>query len=259
MPSDGAIAFSPDGTRKPVSRQWIGEVPVALEYNGVSYAVMMATPQELEDFAIGFALTEGLAASPDEVRDIAVADTDKGWIVRASLSGLGVSTMMERVRTRVAESSCGLCGIENLEAIARPLPSVVAHRAINAAAIFAALEELGRKQVLGPATGAAHGAAWADEAGRIGFLREDVGRHNAMDKLIGAMARARRSPSLGFVVSTARCSYEIVEKAVKAGATTLVTISLPTSMAVERAREAGLSLWVLARKDSVLLVNDASA
>ncbi len=259
MPSNGASAFFPDGTQRPVSREWIGEVPVALEYNGVSYAVMMATPQELEDFATGFALTEGLAASNAEVRDIAAAETDKGWIVRTSLSGLGVSSMIERVRTRVAESSCGLCGIENLEAISRPLPPVSTHDAIKATAIFAALEELGRKQVLGPATGAAHGAAWADTAGRIGFLREDVGRHNAMDKLIGAMARVGQRPSPGFVLSTARCSYEIVEKAVKAGATTLATISLPTSMAVERARQAGLSLWVLARKDSVLLVNDASA
>lgn len=254
-----ARAFFPDGTQSPVSRQWIAEVPVALEFNGVAYAVMMATPQELEDFATGFALTEGLAASYDGVRDITVAETDKGWIVRASLSGLGAATMMERVRTRVAESSCGLCGIENLEAITRPLPPVAPHDAIEVAAIFKALEELGGKQVLGPATGAAHGAAWADEAGCIGYLREDVGRHNAMDKLIGAMARDGHRPSPGFILSTARCSYEIVEKAVKAGATTLVTISLPTSMAVERAREAGLSLWALARKDSILLVNDASA
>jgi len=252
-------AFFPDGTQRPVSREWIGEVPVAMEYNGVTYAVMMATPQELEDFATGFALTEGLAASCDEVRDIAVAETDKGWIVRAALSGLGAATMMERARTRVAESSCGLCGIENLEAIARPLPPVAPHTAIEAAALFAALEALRGQQVLGPATGAAHGAAWADTAGQIGFLREDVGRHNAMDKLIGAMARAGHSPASGFILSTARCSYEIVEKAVKAGATTLATISLPTSMAVKRAREAGLSLWALAREDSVLLVNDASA
>lgn len=259
MSSHNAHAFFPDGTQGPVSREWIGEVPVALEYNGVSYAVMMATPQDLEDFATGFALTEGLAASHDEVRDIAIAETDKGWIVRAALSGVGAAKMVDRVRTRVAESSCGLCGIENLEAIARPLPRVAAHTSIKVSAIFAALEALGHQQVLGPATGAAHGAAWADEAGRICCLREDVGRHNAMDKLIGAIARAGQRPSPGFILSTARCSYEIVEKAVKAGATTLVTISLPTSMAVERARDAGLSLWVLARKDSVLLVNDASA
>jgi FdhD protein len=121
------------------------------------------------------------------------------------------------------------------------------------------LAELGGKQVLGARTSAAHAAAWADADGQIACLREDVGRHNAMDKLIGAMARTGRGMSGGFVLSSARCSYEIVEKAVRAGATSLVTVSLPTSMAVERAKAAGLSLLCLARGDSVLLVNDASA
>jgi FdhD protein len=180
-------------------------------------------------------------------------------VVRAALAGLGVTKLTERVRARVAESSCGLCGIENLAEVARPLPAVAAHAAIEPAAIFAALGQLRERQVLGAATGAAHAAAWASPEGQIGALREDVGRHNAMDKLIGAMARAANSLSPGFVLSTARCSYEIVEKAVRTGATTLVTVSLPTSMAVDRAKAAGLSLWVLARDDSVLLVNDASA
>jgi FdhD protein len=167
--------------------------------------------------------------------------------------------MGERVRARVAESSCGLCGIENLEAVARPLPQVEPHAALANAAIFAALAVLGDHQPLGLATGAAHAAAWADAAGKIACAREDVGRHNALDKLVGAMARAGAPLAPGFVLSTARCSYEIVEKAVRAGATALVTISLPTSMAVDRARAAGLSLWALAREDSVLLVNDASS
>ena len=259
MAPDTARVIFPDGKTQPVSRQWIEEAPVALEFNGIAYAVMMATPAELEDFATGFALTEGLAASRDEIGEITVAETDMGWIVRAALSGLGIEQMVERTRTRVAESSCGLCGIENLEAVARPLPPVAAHEAIAPAAIFAALKGLDNRQPLGRATGAAHAAAWADEAGTIGCLREDVGRHNAMDKLIGALARTGRTSAPGFILSTARCSYEIVEKAVKAGATCLATISLPTSMAVARARQAGLSLWVLARKDSALLVNDASA
>jgi FdhD protein len=247
-----------DGGRKPAGREWIAEEPVALEYNGLSYAVMMATPQDLEDFATGFALSEGLAGSASEVRDCAVAQTDLGWIVRTSLAGLGAEQMADRVRMRVAESSCGLCGIENLEAVARPLPKVADHAAIHPAALFRALGALGPLQVLGARTGAAHAAAWADSEGRIGCLREDVGRHNAMDKLIGAKARAGSAMTGGFVLSSARCSYEIVEKAVRAGATTLVTVSLPTSMAVERAKAAGLSLWCLARSDSVLLVNDAS-
>ena len=216
---------------------------------------MMATPADLEDFARGFALTEGLARSPDDVSDIAVAETELGWIVRASLAGLGIDKLTERVRARVAESSCGLCGIENLEAVARPLPKVPAHAALDEAAIFAALGKLREHQPLTKATGAAHAAAFCDEAGAIRTVREDVGRHNAMDKLIGALAAAGQDPAAGFILSTARCSYEIVEKAVRAGATRLVTVSLPTSMAVERAGAAGLSLWCLARDDSVLLVN----
>lgn len=258
-PAGQAREVFADGRRAPISRHWIAEEPVALEYNGLAYAVMMATPEDLEDFATGFALSEGLAATAGDVRDCALAQTDLGWIVRTALDGLGVEKMAERVRMRVAESSCGLCGIENLEAVAKPLPPVARHQALEPAALFRALGELGARQVLGAQTGAAHAAAWADSDGRIGCLREDVGRHNAMDKLIGGMARTGTAMSDGFILSSARCSYEIVEKAVRAGATTLVTVSLPTSLAVERAKAAGLSLWCLARGDSVLLVNDASA
>ena len=159
----------------------------------------------------------------------------------------------------MAESSCGLCGIDNLAEVARPLPAVAKHIAIEPARIFAALGALWPLQELTRRTGAAHAAAWASYHGEIGLLREDVGRHNAMDKLIGATARAGRPLSPGFVISTARCSYEIVEKAVRSRATTLVCVSLPTSLAVERAKAAGLSLWALARDDSVLLVNDGSS
>ena len=253
------IEVTASGTRRALTRSWVPEVPVALEFNGLAYAVMMATPADLEDFAAGFAIAEGLASSASDITDIAVAEVEHGWVVRTALTGLGIDKLTERVRTRVAESSCGLCGIENLAAVARPLPAAVRHGPVEAQAIFAALEAMAVQQPLSAETGAAHAAAWVSPDGAIGCLREDVGRHNALDKLNGAMARARRPLSPGFVLSTARCSYEIVEKAVRAGATTLVCISLPTSMAVERAVAAGLSLWALARPDSVLLVNDASA
>jgi len=233
----------------------VPEAPVALEFNGLAYAVMMATPADLEDFALGFALTEGLAKAPSDLSDLAVAEVEKGWIVRASLTGLGIEQLTERVRARVAESSCGLCGIENLDSVAKPLPKVPAHDPLDEEAIFRALGELRDHQHLGKSTGAAHAAAFASPEGAILYAREDVGRHNAMDKLIGALAKAGQDPAEGFILSSARCSYEIVEKAVRAGATRLVTISLPTSMAVERAKAAGLSLWCLARDDSVLVVN----
>jgi FdhD protein len=252
-----ALEIRRDGSRRAIERVWVPEAPIALEFNGLAYAVMMATPSDLEDFALGFALTEGLAKLPSDLSDIDVAEVDKGWIVRGSLTGLGIEQLTERVRARVAESSCGLCGIENLDAVARPLPKVSPHGQLDDAAIFRALGELRDRQQLGRATGAAHAAAFASPDGAILHVREDVGRHNALDKLVGALAKAGQQAADGFVLSSARCSYEIVEKAVRAGATRLVTISLPTSMAVERAKAAGLGLYCLARDDSVLLVNGA--
>lgn len=254
----GAVSVRPDGSRLSVVRAWVPEAPVALEFNGLAYAVMMATPADLDDFATGFALGEGLAACAEEITDIAISEVDAGWIVRATIRGLDAARLGDRVRARVAESSCGLCGIENLEAVNRPLPQVALHHAIPEPAIFAALAALEPLQTLGRETGAAHAAAACSPDGAILLLREDVGRHNAMDKVIGAMARGGQALAPGFLLSTARCSFEIVEKAVRGGATSLVTVSLPTSLAVTRASAAGLSLWALARSDSILLVNDAA-
>ncbi len=253
MPDSAQEIFA-DGTSRKIAREWVPEVPVALEFNGLAYAVMMATPTDLEDFVRGFALTERLARDAREILSVAIAETDKGVIARAQLSGLRVEQLTERVRTRVAESSCGLCGIENLEAVAKPLPKVPVHAEPSSEAVFAAIGALRDHQSLNRETSAAHGAGFADLSGTILEVREDVGRHNAMDKLIGALAASGRDIADGIVISTARCSYEIVEKVVKAGGTRLVTVSLPTSMAVERAREAGLSLVCLARDDSYLRI-----
>lgn len=249
-----SIEIHRDGSSRPVTREWVREVPVALEFNGLAYAVMMATPSDLEDFVRGFALTEGLARHVSEIGEIALAETDKGHIARANIAGLGAEQLAQRVRTRVAESSCGLCGIENLEALARPLPQVPTHQPPAPAAIFAAIDQLDALQQLNQRTGAAHGAAFARPDGTIVTLREDVGRHNAIDKLVGALAAGGHEIAQGFVISTARCSFEIVEKVVRAGGTCLVTVSLPTSMAVERAEAAGLTLICLARGDSYLVI-----
>ncbi|MGN6498735.1 MAG: formate dehydrogenase accessory sulfurtransferase FdhD [Tsuneonella sp.] len=255
----GIVEILADGSSRSAERQWVPEVPVALEFNGLAYAVMMATPADLEDFALGFAVAEGLAICAGDLLDTAVSETEIGWIVRTQIAGLSTAKLLERVRTRVAESSCGLCGIENLEALAAPLPPVPAHGGIEPAAIFAALSTLREHQPLTGATGAAHAAALCALDGAIRLVREDVGRHNALDKLIGAALRSGEDLASGFILSTARCSYEIAQKAVRAGATTLVTVSLPTSMAAECAARTGLSLWCLARDDSVLLVNDGDA
>ncbi len=246
------VEVARDGTRRAVAREWVPEVPVAFEYNGLSYAVMMATPADLEDFARGFALSEGLARGVADIEDIGVAQVEAGWIVRTQLSGLGIDKLTERVRARVAESSCGLCGIENIEAVAAPLPPVAPHDPPARGAVFAAVAALRGRQALGERTGAAHAAAFADAHGGIVLLREDVGRHNAMDKLVGALAAAGIDPVAGFFLSTARCSYEIVEKVVRAGGTSLVTVSLPTTLAASKAAACGLSLACLARDDSYL-------
>jgi len=230
------------------------EAPVALEFNGVAYAVMMATPADLADFVTGFAITEGLIARAQDIGDVDIAETNKGWIVRVQLPAEAAAPVMERARRRVSESSCGLCGIENLEQIARPLPRIAAPLAVEAEAIFAALRALRSHQPLGRRTAAVHAAAFCDLSGAILMAREDVGRHNALDKLIGALAASGIAAGEGIFLLTARCSYELVEKTVVAGGRALATISAPTTLALDRAKAAGLALHVLTREDSLLRV-----
>jgi FdhD protein len=235
------------------------EAPISIEVCGIAYAVMMATPSDLEDYAVGFAMSEGLAAGPDEIDEIESDEVEGGWAVRLWLRQKRKDAVLERARMRVSESSCGLCGMENIAQVLRPLPAVAARIRTNRSAISRALASLRDWQPLGRATGAVHAAAFCDPAGRILCVREDVGRHNALDKLIGALARTGISLASGFILLSARCSYELVEKAVRAGCPMLVTISAPTSLAVERAKACGLTLVTLARADSALIVNDEQA
>lgn len=232
------------------------EAPVSIEVGGIGYAVMMATPADLEDYALGFALSEGLIEAPGQVRRIDVHPVEGGWTLRIWLPPERNEIALDRARKRVSESSCGLCGMENIEQILRPLPPLTARIATNRAAIAAALTALRDHQPLGRATGAVHAAAFCSPTGEILFAREDVGRHNALDKLIGALARTGTDPATGFILLSARCSYELVEKTVRAGCPMLVTISAPTSLAAERAVQAGLALVTLARADSALIVSD---
>jgi FdhD protein len=232
------------------------EAPVAFEYNGVAYAVMMASPDDLHDYAVGFTVSEGLAASARDIADVAVSEVEGGWIVRVTLAAGPAEPLMERVRMRLTEGSCGLCGLESIEQVLRPLPAVTSRIAISPEAISRALATLDQHQPDGRATGALHAAAFCALDGSIRMAREDVGRHNAFDKLVGALANAGVDPASGFILLSARCSYELVEKAVRANCPMLVTISAPTSLAVERAQAAGLTLLALARPDSVLVLND---
>lgn len=232
------------------------EVPVALEYCGLGYAVMMASPDHLEDFIVGHAVAEGLVQIAADVIEVDVAQVEGGWIVRAQLPRAAREAIYARARTRVSDSSCGLCGVDSISEALRPLPHVTATIKTSRQAIARALSGLYGHQPLNLATGAVHAAAFCDPNGQIMHVREDVGRHNAFDKLVGAMGRIGTEMIDGFVLLSARCSFELVEKAVHSGAPMLVTISAPTSLAVERAKAAGLTLVSLARADSALVVND---
>ncbi|PWU70874.1 formate dehydrogenase accessory sulfurtransferase FdhD [Ochrobactrum sp. POC9] len=249
------VSFEKGKSRK-ITRPVPIEAPVAFEICGFGYAVMMATPTDLEDFALGFLLSERLVSRKDQIEDILIHPTEGGWIVRIELGSAKRQQIFERARKRVSESSCGLCGLENIQQVLRQLSSVGARIDTDRSAIFAALHHLREHQPLGNRTGAAHAAAFCGSDGKIICVREDVGRHNALDKLIGAITTRNVCASTGFILLSARCSYELVEKTVHAGCPMLVTISAPTSLAIERAKSAGLTLVSLARSDSALIVCD---
>lgn len=237
------------------SRAIAVECPVAIEVNGMGYAVIMASPDDLEDFAVGFTFAERLIDDIDQVEEIICHPMEQGIRLSIFLTPDRAGLVADRVRHRIGESSCGLCGIENLEQAIRPLPRVTAACHAKDAALFAALGTLRDHQPLGMETGGAHAAALCCPDGAIRLVREDVGRHSAFDKLIGAMRRQGLSWDGGFALLTSRCSYELVEKAALAGCPLLATISVATSLAIDRAREAGLPLRMLARPDAVLAVD----
>lgn len=240
------------GERGPHTRAIAQEMPVAIEINGFGYAVLMATGEALEDLAYGFALSERLIDQAGQIVATQVHQTDDGAILRIELAPDCVDRIHDRVRHRTSESSCGLCGLENLEQAMRPLPRAEQAAEIDPEAVFAALSALRDHQPLNALTGGVHAAALCGADGTIRLAREDVGRHNAFDKLIGAMLREGLAWEGGFALLSSRCSYELVEKAVLSGCPALVTISAPTTLAIRRAREANLTLLVLARSDSVL-------
>jgi FdhD protein len=259
FPTPGAqrwnfIKIASDGASSPIERDIAEEVPVAIEINGIGYAVLMATPDNIEDLVTGFVLSERLAERGTAIPDAAIHRPETGGIlVRLQLQQSTAEGIMQRVRHRVSDSSCGLCGIENLEQAMRPLPLVTTRSSASEEAIFAALAQIDRRQTLNRSTGTVHAAAMCGPEGQLRLVREDVGRHNALDKLLGAMAREGLEWDGGFCLMTSRCSYELVEKAVLSQCPMLVTISAPTSLSVARAKAAGLSLRVLARPDSFLI------
>lgn len=217
------------------------EVPVALVFNGISHAVMMATPNDLEDFALGFGLTEGLLATPQELYGVDQRQVADGIELHLEVSAACEWGLKERRRTLAGRTGCGLCGTDSLSQVRRPC-SPVQSTDVHFSAVIKAESGLLDWQHLQQLTGATHAAAWVDVSGDILRIREDVGRHNALDKLIGDLVRRQVDPQTGFICITSRASFEMVQKTVLFGAGVLAAVSAPTAFAVEVARANNLAL-----------------
>jgi FdhD protein len=237
------------------------ETGIEVSFGGVPFAVMMLTPADLEDFGFGFSLTEGIVERADEVRRVTVTGEERGIAVAIEVAPDRMHNLLARRRSMSGRTGCGVCGIEDLDALerAQPVGGGGTFAPVPIDAIARALADLPERQVLSRATGATHAAAFADREGAIMLVREDVGRHNALDKLVGAILRNGLDPAHGFVVVTSRCSFEMVEKAASLGARLIVAISAPTSFAIERARALGVALVAIARRDTVTVFHGAEA
>lgn len=253
--TQGEAGAMTDSHRRYGVERWVGEgatqaedviaeeVPVALVYNDLSHAVMLATPRELEDFALGFSLSEGIVGDASELYEMEVVEHAGGTEVRMRLSGARFAALREHRRALAGRTGCGLCGIESLEQmVSRQVPSVSARGVVATGALQRAQSELQAMQHLFNLTGAVHAAAWCCFDGSVELVREDVGRHNALDKLIGAVAAQGKAFDDGFVLMTSRASYEIVQKAAAVGIAVVAAVSAPTGMAVRIAQAAGLTL-----------------
>ena len=251
-----AFSYDSGASGPELTRAIAVEAPVQIVIGGAPFAVMMATPNDLEDFAYGFALTEQIAESIGDIRGVEVERVEDGWKLKIALSGERLQAHLARGRAMSGRTGCGLCGIEDFSQMPSPRPALHPQDAIAPQAIHAALGELEARQPLNQLTRAVHAAAWCGRDGTIVLSREDVGRHNALDKTIGALAHAAVAPDSGFFVITSRCSFEMVAKTAIFGAGTLVSVSAPTSLALERAQRFGVRLIAVARRDQALCFED---
>lgn len=240
-----------NGVAAPSMRSVPEETAIAVVHDGATFAVMMATPADIEDFAIGLSLSEGVIEDVGQVRDLEVVVTEHGIEARLWLDRPAGVALAERRRALAGPTGCGLCGIESLQGLtAAPAPDVQAGGAVvSSGDVTAMLKALSAAQALGNETRAAHAAGfWTREEGMV-VVREDVGRHNALDKVAGALARAGREGQGGVVVLTSRVSIDMVQKSLRVGAAVIVAVSAPTSMAIRAAQAAGLTLIAVARGD----------
>ena len=225
------------------------ETAVAFTFNTASYAVMMATPQDLEDFAVGFSLTEGVIASADAIESVEIVEEEVGIELRIWLKARDAAEFLGRRRKMAGPTGCGLCGIESLVEAMRPPPKIGEGRAFTPEEIMTAVNSLFPQQVLNQETRAVHAAGFWTPARGLVAVREDVGRHNALDKLAGALVRENATAREGIVVLTSRVSIEMVQKSASIGAPIIVAVSAPTALAVRMAEACGMTLVAIARKD----------
>lgn len=232
------------------------ETPVALIYNGVSHAVMLATAQDLEDFALGFSLSEGIVQGASELYGIEVQVQSNGIELHCEIASERFMQLKERRRTLAGKTGCGLCGAENL-AQAMRYPALLKTRyRFNAKAIALGLKAMQAQQKLQQQTGATHASAYVQADGTVSLVREDVGRHNALDKLVGALAKQKLDRT-GFIITTSRASFEMVQKTASAGVGMLVAVSAPTGLAVRVAEQCGLTLVGFARESRYVIYSHA--
>lgn len=241
------------GGMKPQARALAVETPVNIIYAPIPFAVMMTTPRDLEDFAYGFSFTEGVIEAAQDIRSVSIEDAEGGLKLVIALASDKMQRHLARGRNIAGRTGCGLCGIDDLSAMPKARESHAEAPDISLLAINRALAAITGAQALNAVTQSVHAAAWCTPAGEIAMIREDVGRHNALDKLIGAALRGGQRPEQGFLLLTSRASFEMIEKAAIFGARTVVCISAPTSLAVERARRNRMTLIAMARNGSGLV------
>ncbi|VCU71834.1 formate dehydrogenase accessory protein [Pigmentiphaga humi] len=233
------------------------EVPVALEYNGISHAVMLASPCDLEDFALGFSLSEGILSRPGELYDCEIVQADEGIRVQLEIASERFVRLKDRRRNLTGRTGCGLCGTESLQQAVRHPPPVRGHAVFDAATLHRGLHAMQDLQQLQQRCGATHAAAWMQADGSVDLVREDVGRHNALDKLLGALASAGADFAGGAVLVTSRASYEMVQKTATLGIGMLAAVSAPTALAIRLAEETGVTLAGFVRPHSHVVYTHA--
>ncbi len=236
------------GNQHTIQQDYIAEeVPVSLVYNGEPHVVMLVTPTNLEEFALGFSITEGIIQGPSELLSVHVYNRSNGIEVRLQIPEARFHCLADKGRNLTGRTGCGLCGANTLQQAIRPTEPVSGELKLPASELYAALDEIRQQQKLNQLTGAVHAAAWIIPGQGIQYVREDVGRHNAMDKLIGLLLRLGKNPASGFVLVTSRASYEMVQKAASVGVTLLAAMSASTGLAIRLADESGLTLVGFAR------------